>query len=65
MCCRRGSWGCEDVSGIDQNLPLIGATAIDLLVGSLYRNEPGLSQRPALSMIEGVWVGGVTTPGRE
>ena len=37
---------------------------IDLLVGSLYRNEPGLPERPALSMIEGFWVGGTTTPAK-
>src|SRR5262245_41380259 len=28
-----------EVSGIDQNLPLIGATAIDILAGRLYHNE--------------------------
>jgi LacI family transcriptional regulator len=52
----------HQVSGIDQNLPLIGATAIDILAGQLYHNEHGLPQRPMLSMIEGFWVDGKTAP---
>lgn len=53
-----------DVSGIDQNLPLIGATAIDILAGRLYHNEQGLPRRPVLSMVEGFWVEGKTAPVR-
>lgn len=56
--------GRAGISGIDQNLPLIGATAIDILVGRLYHNERGLPQRPVLSMVEGVWVDGKTAPVR-
>ncbi|MBC7367612.1 MAG: LacI family DNA-binding transcriptional regulator [Undibacterium sp.] len=52
------------VAGIDQNLPMSGATAIDILAGQLYHNEHGLPQRPVLSMIEGFWVDGKTAPGR-
>jgi LacI family transcriptional regulator len=52
----------EAVAGINQNLPLIGATAIDILVSQLYHNELGLPQRPVFSMIEGYWVPGRTAP---
>ena len=50
----------EKVAGIDQNLPMVGATAIDMLAGQLYHNEQGLPQRPVLSMIDGFWVEGRT-----
>ena len=52
----------EEVTGINQNLPQIGATAIDLLASQLYHNEQGLPQRPVFSMIEGYWVNGRTAP---
>jgi DNA-binding LacI/PurR family transcriptional regulator len=54
--------GIAEVTGIDQNLPLIGATAVDILASQLYHNEQGLPQRPVLSMIEGHWVDGRTAP---
>lgn len=54
----------EEVTGINQNLPLIGATAIDILASQLYHNELGLPQRPVFSMIEGYWVAGRTAPSR-
>ncbi|HEY3757200.1 MAG TPA: LacI family DNA-binding transcriptional regulator [Opitutaceae bacterium] len=52
----------DGVAGIDQNLPLIGATAIDLLAGQLYHNEHGLPQYTVISMVEGFWVDGLTAP---
>lgn len=52
----------EQVTGINQNLTLIGATAIDILASQLYHNEQGLPQRPVFSMIEGYWVDGRTAP---
>jgi DNA-binding LacI/PurR family transcriptional regulator len=52
----------DKVAGIDQNLPMVGATAMDMLAGQLYHNEQGLPQRPVLSMIEGFWVDGRTAP---
>lgn len=54
----------SDVTGINQNLLLIGATAIDILASQLYHNELGLPQRPVFSMIEGFWVPGKTAPRR-
>ncbi|MFT3828416.1 MAG: LacI family DNA-binding transcriptional regulator [Opitutaceae bacterium] len=60
-----GQMHLADVSepaGIDQNLPRIGSTAIDLLATQLYHNEQGLPSHPVLSMIEGSWVAGRTAP---
>ena len=54
----------EAVAGINQNLPLIGATAVDILASQLYHNEQGLPQRPVYSMIAGYWVEGRTAPRR-
>jgi LacI family transcriptional regulator len=54
----------DAVTGINQNLTLIGATAIDILASQLYHHELGLPQRPVHSMIEGYWVPGRTAPPR-
>ena len=54
----------EAVTGINQNLQLIGATAIDILASQLYHNEQGLPRRPVYSMIEGYWIEGRTAPRR-
>ena len=56
--------GVNHVTGIDQNQPVIGATAVDILAGQLYHNEQGMPQRPVLSMVEGFWVEGKTAPRR-
>jgi len=52
----------DQVAGIDQNLPAIGATAIEALASQLYHNEQGLPHNPVLNMIEGFWVEGKTAP---
>lgn len=57
--------GVDGVAGINQNLPLIGASAIDILAGQLYHNSQGLPQRPVFSMIEGYWTPGRTAPRAE
>ena len=54
----------SEVAGIDQNLPAIGANAIELLAAQLYHNEHGLPLRPVVSMIQGFWVNGCTAPRR-
>jgi LacI family transcriptional regulator len=48
-------------SGMDQNNPLIGAAAVDMVVGQLHRNETGLPQFPKASFIQSTWVDGPTT----
>lgn len=55
---------CTDQSGksagIYQNGPVIGAVAVDFLIGMIHRNERGV---PALShslLVEGTWVQGKT-----
>ena len=51
-----------DHAGIDQNAERIGSTAVDLVTAQLFRNELGLPDHPKLSIVEGVWVDGVTAP---
>lgn len=52
----------DESSGINQNLPRLGATAIDLLATHLCHNEQGFPEHPVLSMIQGSWVEGRTAP---
>ncbi len=47
-------------SGIWQNGRLLGATAIDTIVGMLERNERGLPEQTRVTMVEGVWNEGQT-----
>ena len=48
-------------AGIEQPCESIGATAIDLLVAQLQRNERGVPSQPKLVQLEGRWVPGATT----
>lgn len=50
-------------AGIDQQSCQVGATAIDLLIGQLHRNEHGIPAQPMVTLIPGVWVDGPTVPG--
>lgn len=44
-----------DISGIYQNDRLIGATAADLVIGMLQRNERGLPSTLIYTQVDGVW----------
>jgi LacI family transcriptional regulator len=48
-------------SGMHQNSTLVGAAAIDMLVGQLHRNESGLPDSPKASFIQSTWIDGPTT----
>jgi LacI family transcriptional regulator len=50
----------EPFAGIDHNAPVIGAAAIDLIVGQLQQNEFGLPKVPKVVHIRGEWVDGPT-----
>ncbi|HSI07064.1 MAG: LacI family DNA-binding transcriptional regulator [Rariglobus sp.] len=47
-----------EVSGIYQNDRLIGATAADLVIGMLQRNEQGLPSTLIYTQVDGVWQSG-------
>jgi len=47
-------------AGIDQQSRLVGATAVDLIVGQIHRNEPGIPAHPMLTLVPGVWADGPT-----
>ena len=50
----------ENWSGIRENHELIGAAAVDLLIGQLSRNEIGVPRHPRKVLIPGVWHEGGT-----
>ena len=50
----------ENWSGICENHDLIGAAAVDLLIGQLSRNEIGIPRQPRKVLIPGVWHEGGT-----
>jgi len=47
-------------SGMKQNNDVVGAFAVDLVIGQLHRNETGIPDRPKCMMIESQWVPGTT-----
>ncbi len=48
----------EESAGMNQNWPAIGAAAVDLITGQLFRNERGVPASPMITQIEGSWVDG-------
>ena len=50
----------ENWSGIRENHNLIGAAAVDLLIGQLSRNEIGIPRQPRKVLISGEWHEGGT-----
>jgi len=49
-----------DVTGIYQNNRRIGATAVDLVVGMIQRNERGLPDTLLYTLVDGIWRPGKT-----
>ena len=54
----------EQLAGIDQRPTLMGATAVDLLMGQLSRNDLGLPEAPQEIMVGCVWRDGPSAPAR-
>jgi LacI family transcriptional regulator len=52
-------------AGVDQHHEILGAAAVDLVVGQLYRNETGVPSHPKYVTIEGSWIKGATLQKRE
>lgn len=50
----------EGWSGMNQNNNVVGAFAVDLVIGQLHRNETGIPELPKCMMIESRWVEGTT-----
>lgn len=55
----------RSLAGIDQNSPLVGAAAVDLVINQLQRNERGVPENPKVVLIEGAWVDGPTVAQRK
>jgi LacI family transcriptional regulator len=54
---RRGEF-----AGVHQNADVVGAAAIDLVVGQLQRNERGIPAKPRIVLVEGDWRDGASAP---
>jgi DNA-binding LacI/PurR family transcriptional regulator len=54
-------YGDPFYSGIDENPLLVGASAIDAVVGMMHRNECGVPLNPRFILIEGRWFAGEST----
>jgi LacI family transcriptional regulator len=52
----------KDIAGIDQKSPLLGATAVDLVIDQLFRNEYGIPERPKMVLLDGEWKSGPSAP---
>lgn len=50
----------SDWSGVDEQHEEIGASAVDILIGALSRNELGLPRQPRKVLVPGEWVAGST-----
>lgn len=53
------------ISGILNNYEQVAASAVDLIEEALHRNERGLPASPKLILMNGAWVPGQTTHGRD
>lgn len=50
------------IAGIRQDWDSIVSAAVDMLVGSLFRNEYGIPAKPKLMLLEGQWKQGTSAP---
>jgi LacI family transcriptional regulator len=55
----------KDISGMNHQIEVCGAVAVDFLAGRLSRNESGLVPTPEIIMTPAVWVEGKTTMRRK
>ncbi|MDR1282639.1 MAG: LacI family transcriptional regulator [Opitutaceae bacterium] len=53
-------WKDTTISGIDEDVPAIGAHAVETVVGMIHRNEQGVPSRPLSLLVEGIWRAGKT-----
>lgn len=53
----------SELSGIFQNIQLVGAQATDMLIGLIERNEYGVPEHPGSLLVDGLWVPGRTLKG--
>jgi LacI family transcriptional regulator len=49
-----------NMAGANQNSRMIGASAVDMIVGQLHRNERGIPAHPKLTLISASWEDGPT-----
>ncbi len=54
---------CKAVTGVNQRDAAVGASAVDMVVAQMQRNEIGLPEHPNVILSSGVWEDGNTTRG--
>lgn len=52
----------SNFSGVEENNPVVGELACDIVVNHIIHNERGLSKYPRLVLTKGTWVEGKTLP---
>lgn len=57
-------FGDTKISGIDENVRMVGAMAVDTVVGMIHRNETGIPANPWRILAEGTWFQGKTVRDR-
>jgi DNA-binding LacI/PurR family transcriptional regulator len=57
-------FGDSTISGIDENVRMVGAMAVDTVVGMIHRNESGVPANPWRILAEGTWSPGKTVERR-
>jgi len=53
--------GRPEWSGMDQHSDIIGASAVEMLIGMIHNNESGIPSYPRATLIGSTWVEGKTT----
>ncbi|OAM89909.1 LacI family transcriptional regulator [Termitidicoccus mucosus] len=53
-------FGDSVISGVSENVHMIGAMAVDAVVAMIHRNETGVPAQPTRTLAEGVWSPGNT-----
>jgi LacI family transcriptional regulator len=53
-------FGDSVISGMSENVHMIGAMAVDAVVAMIHRNETGIPAQPTRTLAEGIWSPGNT-----
>lgn len=48
------------IAGVRKNFPLLGATAVDLVLGMLAHNHRGVPELPKITLVSGKWIEGAS-----
>ena len=52
-----------DIAGMNQHNLVAGAAAVDMVVGQIHHNEPGVQEFPRAMLIGATWMDGASVRG--